>query len=393
MIEKNIRLQPHHARDLLVGRRSDGRRPGYQPPGGGATSLGSGRDVGGGGGGGGGGGHHVDTSAARAAQAATDALNARRAAEAIARENEAREVAREKAIQVAALTTKTPTRSPHKDTQEQIIEQKILDDYGYQDKKAQAPKTFAPPIKTYERGVPFTDELVKTVTPPKYSPTYYQDKSKIGGETWGERAEAGIKRGMGLGTLAKGVGAALAWPVASAFVPPKLMTGLTWAKRAKDIKEGKGVLGWGAKKLGLDKKLSLASTQHLKRRPSDMPEHLGETGFRTRDDTPPRDGDGPKTLAETVTQGAGLADGQKMLGLDDKQIQQIYQGRDLLSTTIEAGVYQGQQLTAEQIKILQNKQMELNKLIEAIEKAQAPVNVAYGGRIDKALGGRSRDIG
>jgi hypothetical protein len=33
MIEKNIRLQPHHARDLLVGRRSDGRRPGYQPPG------------------------------------------------------------------------------------------------------------------------------------------------------------------------------------------------------------------------------------------------------------------------------------------------------------------------------------------------------------------------
>ena len=82
-----------------------------------------------------------------------------------------------------------------------------------------------------------------------------------------------------------------------------------------------------------------------------------------------------------------------MLGLDDKQIQQIYQGRDLLSTTIEAGVYQGRQLTAEQIKILQNKKMELNKLIEAIEKAQAPVNVAYGGRIDKALGGRSRDIG
>ena len=45
MIEKNIRLQPHHARDLLVGRRSDGRRPGYQPPGGGATSEGSGADI------------------------------------------------------------------------------------------------------------------------------------------------------------------------------------------------------------------------------------------------------------------------------------------------------------------------------------------------------------
>ena len=156
MIEKNIRLQPHHARDLLVGRRSDGRRPGYQPPGGGATSMGSGRDVGGGGGGPPGGGDrqmtysapapspHRDDSAERAAQAAADALNARRAAEAIARENEAREVAREKAIQVAALTTKTPTRSPHKDTQEQIIEQKILDDYGYQDLKAKAPTTFKP---------------------------------------------------------------------------------------------------------------------------------------------------------------------------------------------------------------------------------------------------------
>ena len=107
---------------------------------------------------------------------------------------------------------------------------------------------------------------------------------------------------------------------------------------------------------------------------------------------PKGDGDGPKTIAEQITQGAGLAEGQKMLGLDDKQIQQIYQGRDLLSTTIEAGVYQGRQLTAEQIKILQNKRMEFNNLIDAIEKAQAPVNVAYGGRIDKALGGRSRDI-
>ena len=37
--------------------------------------------------------------------------------------------------------------------------------------------------------------------------------------------------------------------------------------------------------------------------------------------------------------------------------------------------------------------MKMENLIQAIEKAQAPVNVAYGGRIDKALGGRSRDIG
>ena len=107
---------------------------------------------------------------------------------------------------------------------------------------------------------------------------------------------------------------------------------------------------------------------------------------------PDERGDGPKTIAEQVTKGAGLEEGQKMLGLDDKQIQQIYQGRNLLNKTIEAGVYQGKRLTADQIKLLQNKQMEFNNLIDAIEKAQAPIPVAYGGRIDKPLTGRSRDI-
>ncbi len=77
MIEKNIRLQPHHSRDLLVGRRSDGRRPKYQPPGGGATSLGSGRDVGGSRNGGashdrGGGQHQRAAQAAQAAAAIND---------------------------------------------------------------------------------------------------------------------------------------------------------------------------------------------------------------------------------------------------------------------------------------------------------------------------------
>ena len=45
----NIRLQPHTATDLLAKKNPDGTRSKYQPPGGGATSLGSGRDVGGGG--------------------------------------------------------------------------------------------------------------------------------------------------------------------------------------------------------------------------------------------------------------------------------------------------------------------------------------------------------
>ena len=161
-----------------------------------------------------------------------------------------------------------------------------------------------------------------------------------------------------------------------------------------------GIGSWLMGKFAPGKKAALTEKLKSTIKPAFDPDSLLGTadwqGEQKRNKTfhePKGDGDGPKTIAEQITQGAGLAEGQKMLGLDDKQIQQIYQGRDLLSTTIEAGVYQGRQLTAEQIKILQNKKMELNKLIEAIEKAQAPVNVAYGGRIDKALGGRSRDIG
>ena len=160
-----------------------------------------------------------------------------------------------------------------------------------------------------------------------------------------------------------------------------------------------GIGSWLMGKFAPGKKAALTEKLKSTIKPAFDPDSLLGTadwqGEQKRNKTfhePKGDGDGPKTIAEQITQGAGLAEGQKMLGLDDKQIQQIYQGRDLLSTTIEAGVYQGRQLTAEQIKILQNKRMEFNNLIDAIEKAQAPVNVAYGGRIDKALGGRSRDI-
>ena len=176
------------------------------------------------------------------------------------------------------------------------------------------------------------------------------------------------------------------------------MGGYKGAKTAKalyNIQQRKGPYGKALSfiedKTG--KKLSLASTQHLKRRPKGMPEHLGERGFRTRRETPEdRDGVQP-TLAQTVTQGTGLQSGQELLGMDDKQIQQIYQGRDLLKQTIESGMYQDRKLTMDEIKMLQQHMMKMENLIQAIEKAQAPVNVAYGGRIDKALGGRSRDIG
>ena len=81
-----------------------------------------------------------------------------------------------------------------------------------------------------------------------------------------------------------------------------------------------------------------------------------------------------------------------MLGLDPERIQQIYQGRDLLKQTIESGMYQDRKLNMNEIKILQEHMMKLDSLIQNIESYQVRTGSAHGGRIDKALGGRSRDI-
>ena len=300
------------------------------------------------------------------------------------------------AVAPPSILAKEPPKDTRGDTPDRIAEQIILDeirkkekekfekDQDYMDLKAQAPTTLIPKTVTYDRGVPFTDTPIKTT---------------VGQTLFDPRTSQNVllKRGSGLGTLGKILLAGATAGAGAGLFGKDIATVAKLANYKKNYDRiQKSTLGKKLKLKELDfsnVKSTIQKGADLRSRPKGMPEHLGERGFRIRDDTPPRDGDGPKTIAEQVTQGAGLAEGQKMLGLDDKQIQQIYQGRDLLSTTIEAGVYQGRQLTAEQIKILQNKKMELNKLIEAIEKAQAPVNVAYGGRIDKALSGRSRDIG
>jgi hypothetical protein len=117
MIEKNIRLQPHHARDLLVGRRSDGRRPKYQPP-----SLGGGfANVGGGGGNGGhdrGGQQH----AAQAAAAQAAARN-RAAAEAAA----AQQAAAQRAMQATiAQAERAEVERQESDRANQLAEARKL---------------------------------------------------------------------------------------------------------------------------------------------------------------------------------------------------------------------------------------------------------------------------
>ena len=107
----------------------------------------------------------------------------------------------------------------------------------------------------------------------------------------------------------------------------------------------------------------------------------------------PGEGEGagaiPPTLAEEIT-GRGLESGQKMLGL--KHLDQYREARTLLQDTIKSGTYQGRKLSMNEIKTLQGTLDKLGNAISYMESLLVTPGAAHGGRIDKALGGRSRDI-
>jgi len=246
MIERNIRLEPHQSKDLLVSRRSDGKRPKYQPPGYGSSSAhdsgsrgntGASHDRGG-----------------RQHQAAAAP------APAPSRVSPMQSIAMTGNTSLAGKTQSDAQASVDRDNaikaaegkvdvgfQEVLRKQKIAEDlkntldtdFLFEEKKVVAPKVIKPTIKTYERGTPFSQGLIKTVTPPKVSSTYYQDRSKIGGKTYGERAEAGIKRGGGINKLLNI--ASMAMPFVK--VPQKVATGVRMAKAYSDIKNRKGIFG------------------------------------------------------------------------------------------------------------------------------------------------------
>jgi len=108
---------------------------------------------------------------------------------------------------------------------------------------------------------------------------YYGDKpgtkydlSDFGADkAWGQKKS-------GLGTILKAGATALAWPLASAFVPPKVATALTWGKRFKDVKEGKGWIGKLGEKTGLTDRINKAAENLTKPRERDPYTILGEEG-------------------------------------------------------------------------------------------------------------------
>ena len=169
--------------------------------------------------------------------------------------------------------------------------------------------------------------------------------------------------------------------------------GAKYAKAALDLKNRKGKYGTALKffedKTG--KKLSLASTQHLKNRPKDMPEHLGERGFKIRDDTSPRDGKDSiakqvagdeNVIAKYINQFAGTEVEGQIQSLVQNNLNKALQYYASMHSRIEKGYSPDRQ------------EMDVFKLLEHYLNQAAPKQqgAAYGGRIDKALGGRVRDI-
>ena len=127
-----------------------------------------------------------------------------------------------------------------------------------------------------------------------------------------------------------------------------------------------------------------------------MPEHLGERGFRTRVDTPTRDGDG---IQQAITGEKGLlTEGAKTLGITDEQRKQYLLMQNKMKTALGQGSYtneQGQviQLNEQQLDQLQKYIDNLNNILQTtLQKDQMPMGAAHGGRIDSPLMGRSRDI-
>jgi hypothetical protein len=182
----------------------------------------------------------------------------------------------------------------------------------------------------------------------------------------------------GMGKFVKGAGVALMPTLASAFLPKQAVTALTWAKRLKDIKEGKGILGLGAKKLGL--------TGNLKsniKRPTFRDERttLGKQDIEAWERKQDWSGIKPDVGGGGDGQGQGQAPANVIQASIQKfspdEMNMIKQRHSQLQEVINSGIYQGRQLTAEEIQMLQQKALDIQKLME--QYLVDPTDLARGG--------------
>jgi hypothetical protein len=155
------------------------------------------------------------------------------------------------------------------------------------------------------------------------------------------------------------------------------------------------------KKLGLKEfnlpsnlKSTIQKAADLRSRPEGMPEHLGERGFRTR--KPPKDdgenvdkttltkqvAGGEDVVTKTANQFAGTEVEGQISSLVQNDLTRALQHYAMMTSRIEAGYAPNRQ------------EMDVYKLLEYYLNQAAPKlqGAAYGGSVDKALTGRSRDI-
>ena len=190
-----------------------------------------------------------------------------------------------------------------------------------------------------------------------------------------EKPKSGI--GGALKTAGKGILEMALMP----FLPKPVRTAWSGYKRAKQL-EGL------AKRTGiLDKDIvptlnlsNLRSTiqkgADLRSRPKGMPEHLGERGFRTRDDTPPRDGEGGDIQTAITGDKGLLIEGAETLGLTEEQREQYRGQYKILKTALDQGYYtnqQGQiiQLNEQQLDQLQNFKDQLDNILGTVLQTAA----------------------
>ena len=379
MIDKNIRLEPHHSRDLLVGRRSDNKRPKYQPPsqGGGFANVGGGGD-----------GNQGWQTYAIAPKAPTKRPSIM--------DKDPAEITRE----VRALQDKVKTFDqdftakdyvdldkymedkglyPQQDLEilpdtgekdwEQLEKEQIERDWRFEDLKAKEPTVPPKRYKTVTTRHPEVDDVVPTEIRDFYSPTGYQDLSRattgtMGERTWGEQAEAGIKRDGIMGMLGK-----IAPFLLPALLPAKLGQLYSGYNQAKTLSRYAKQFGITDKDIMSSLTSDLTSKSNIRNLLSrKTTTDVKDDGFRQGDIQEKK----IKAPKDVIT--AGI---EKFIP-SKEQLTEVRRKRDILQGYADKGALNERG---------QNTLLQMNQFLE-----KYLVPVAHGGFIDKPLIGRSRDI-
>ncbi len=193
----------------------------------------------------------------------------------------------------------------------------------------------------------------------------------------------------GIGGALKTMGKGILETALMPFLPKPVRTAWSGYKRAKQL-EGL------AKRTGiLDKDIvptlnlsNLTSTIDKARgRQFDPKDPIGWTGEQKRKKTfhEPRDGE---RVAEKTTVQEAVA-GEKPLGIN---LEDIRKKQMIMKTALDEGYYTDNE--GRKIQLTDKQKMMLTNYITQIDQYLVDPRAmsAYGGRIDKALGGRSRDI-